>query len=53
MDGKVVEKILIEEYGITSMAELDAAISELKKIKIGVFCLATQTESTSEKRKMQ
>ena len=50
MDRKAVEKILKEEYGIKSMTELDAAISRLKKLKIGVFCLAPEPDKPPEKR---
>lgn len=44
-------KILREEYGITTVRELDEAISKLGTIDLSIFCVKPESSKTGRRRK--
>lgn len=49
-DIQAIKKLLQEEYGIKSAAELDAAIRKAGKLNIGVFASPVRKDGTKHEK---
>ena len=50
-DIQTIKKLLLEEYGIKSAAELEAAIRKVGKLNIGVCASPTRKKGAQREKK--